>query len=668
MIRGFSNSMLRAGRRWLAPAAVIIACAGLAKSVSAQSTAMARLSAGQAAENLDPVQVLVSPTASEPELAAAAQSLLRRCDEPEVLAAVQAVVAGPAGTSWRAVISAICEVPDAPARLFPIVSERLAGAGPDEAQLVLPALGSYRTRDSVRILGHYLDGSVDQPLRTVAMQTLARLSAQDDFATDLDRSRGFVTEVEAMSESQWRARLIEALTAKQERTETRRQEAVQQLVAALRKLHLATASENRPTLLADLLMDNTPEVRSLGFELVARELSVSGRIDGPVGEAALKLLQSSDARVRSSAAVVVRQLAPDGAAEAIAKALIRESNPIAAADLLLAAARWPSAEIVAPVIQWISRPGGHAEAAAEAAWWLFRAGELHSDAADAVLAAVRSTSSESLTPAAISLQSALGDDEDRARLVPLLQSESGSVRQAVGEALLWYPEYTPDLLEGAKSDPDLFDIACRAVLVSEPSEAGVRRLLALPKPSPEVAVPSLLRTADGLTAPELLDISRIVDDAALRRGLLALLVAPRRVMSERADPDRLRAICEGVLDLAELELAASQPEAALAALDNAAEFEEQIDDSRVAALRSTSLVALGHIDLAANIQAPCAAWLRGLELASGSESATRIVETMEARFGSSMSPEEKAAFEKLKREIAAAEEARQAAQRPKSGG
>jgi hypothetical protein len=439
-----------------------------------------------------------------------------------------------------------------------------------------------------------------------------------------------------------------------------------ELVETLRKLHLATNPEGRPALMANLLLNDTPEVRKLGFELVGRELSVSGRIDGPVGAASITLLGHADPKVRSSAAVIVRQLAPEGAETAVAAALERETDPAAASDLLLAAARWPSSAIVGPVIRWIGYGDGPSDAAMEAAWFLFRAGELQGESAGIVLSTARNTAAERLNAAAISLLAVLGTDEDRARLVPLLQSSSGSVRQATGEALLWYPAFTGALMDAASADPDLFDIACRAVLVGEPDEASVRRLLDLPRPSAEVAVPSLLRTANGLSGQELLDISRSVNDTSLRRGLLTLLVSPLRVMSERADLVMLRAISEGVLDLTELELSERQPEAALAVLDNADFSDGVLDADRIAAPRCTALVALGHIDLAVATQAPCAAWLRGLEMAKNSEAAGRIVEAMEGRFASSMSGQEAAMFAVLKKEIAAAAAARQA--EPRAGG
>jgi hypothetical protein len=667
MVAGFSNSMLRAGRRWLAPAAMVIACAGLPVGVLAQ-----------AARPL-PVQDLISPAesslqvirnpASTPlELSVAARALIASCDQGPVRQHLQELIAGPASPSWQAVLSAISTLADAPPRLFPSVAARIAEAPPSEAVPLIAALGSYRTRESVRVIGHYLRDTVDEPVRGAAMAALARLSSVDELNSDLGACRRFVAEADSLSESQWRVRLIEAVTAKERRTEALRQEAVSQLVAALRKLHLATPAEGRPTLLANLLLNETPDVRSLGFELVGRELSVSGRIDGPVGDAALQLLQSSDARVRSSAAVVVRQLAPDGASVAIADALAKETDPQAAADLLLAAARWPSPAIVEPVIRWITQAGPTTDAATEAAWWLLRAGELHGNAADTVLEAVRRPPLAGQSPSAISLLAGLGNDEDRAGLVPLLRSESGNIRQAVGESLLWDPEFTADILDAAASDPDLFDIACRAVLVSKPTELGVRRLLTLPRPAADVAVPALLRTANGLTAPELLEVARAVGEVTLRRGLLELLVAPDRVMSERADMLRLHAICEGVVELADLELSERQPEAALAVLENGAAFEMGLHAHRLTELRATALLALGHLELAANLQAPCGAWLRGLEMVKDGEAASTIVQAMEARFGSSMTDEEEAAFVRLKKDIATAEEARGAAQRPRDAG
>ncbi|HYE60691.1 MAG TPA: hypothetical protein VD997_01730 [Phycisphaerales bacterium] len=669
MVVGISKRVLRAGTLWLAPAGAVIACAGLA----VPAPAVQPFRPIQAAPELPgaaraAMAVLDDPEATPAARLSAGRELIAFAEHAGVRAEIQRVVSGPAGPAWRGVLSALSEMADAPMRLFPCVTQRLASAPSDEAFVLIEVMGSYRTRDSVRILGRYLAEGVEPRLQQAAVGALTRLSARDDIPAEARRWTAFVAEHEALTDSQWRARLLDALTAKERRTEASRQLAIGQLVEALRKLHLATPAEERPAYLASLLLNDASEVRTLGFELVSREMSVTGRMDGPVGVAALQLLEHADPRTRASAAVLVRQLAPDGAAEPIARALARETDSAAASDLLLAAARWPSEQVVAAVLRWVAPGSGAGESAFEAARWLFRAGLLQGEAAAAVLSAARAAGEEALTPAAISLLSALGTDEDRARIVPLLRSLRAATRQAAGEALVWYPEFSEAILEAAASDADLFDVACRSVLAAEPTEGAVRWLLLLPRPSAELAMPTLLRTANALTARELLDISRSIDDAGLRRGFLTLLTSPTRLMFEKADPEMLRAIAEGVVELADLELSERQPEAALAALDNAPFAELLVESERLSSVRCAALLGLGQVQLARPFQVPAEAWIRGLQLAASKEQGGAILAEIEQRFASVLTMEQRATLDLLRAEINAADEARRAAENPKPGG
>jgi hypothetical protein len=379
----------------------------------------------------------------------------------------------------------------------------------------------------------------------------------------------------------------------------------------------------------------------------------------------LTLLRHSDAAVRANAAVLVRQLAPEGAEEGVAAALDAETDPGAAADLLLAAARWPSAEVVPSVLRWASAGSSATDAAFEAAWWLYRAGQLQGDAAGQMLAVVRATPESEMTPAAVSLLSALGNNDDRARIVPLLRSSQGAVRQAAGEALVWYPEFNEQILDAAAYDADLFDIASRAVLVNEPTAATVRQLLMLPLPSNDVAQPAVIRTANGLTADELLSVSRDVADPTLRRALLTLLVSPVRLMSEKADPVMLAAISEGVVELADLELSEQKPEAAIALLDDAPYAEPLVDAGRLGSLRCAALLGLGQVEVAQGFNVPVEAWIRGLGLARGTPAAARILQEIESRFGSTMTPQQKGELDVIRKELAAEDAAKKAAERPR---
>jgi hypothetical protein len=647
MFAGISRPRLSAAACLIARALLVAtpAVCAVAPSAAAAQAADEPVQRAQAA-----LSVLRNAAASQEQHQQACLALIELCELAPARSGLSELIAGPltAGGASDQIVGTVARMPEAPARLYPLVAQRLAAATPEEMPRLIEAVGSFRTRDAARLLGRYIGDDQPVAVSRAAMAALARLSARDDL-TDAAGWTGWLREVEDLNESQWRLRLISALAARNERLAAERQTAVAQLTDSLRKLHLATKAEDRPELLAKLLKNDIPAVRDLGFELVARELSATGHLDGPVGLAALTLLDHSDASVRASAAVLVRQLGPPGAEEAIAKALVAEHDPAAASDLLLAAARWPSPPVVTPVLRWIESGTPAAEAATEAAYWLSRAGELSPGDSERVLAAVRRMPDESLSPASVSLLATLGDDEDRDRLAPLLRSSSAALRQAAGEALLWYPQYRAQILGAASADPDLFDIASRAVMVDDPTAGGLRAVLALPRPSPELARAAIVRMASRVPADELRDVASGVTDPELKRALLTSLTSPERYMSQRDEPPMLAAICSGVGDLAECELSQNRADAALASLDAGSFADGSEEGPRLAALRCVALLALGRVEEAQRLNVGADCWLRGLEMCPAT-SAFKALAALDAKF-TNLSDEQKQKLETLRANI-----------------
>lgn len=649
-IAGISSIRLSAAARWLAPILLMAAPPTTLAARLAPELSELQASDEPTQQALAAVGVLRDTDATPPQQERACKVLIELCELAQARSGIAEVLAAPLGGASEQLLATIAKEPDAPSRLYPLVAQRLSTATPEEAPRVIAALGSFRTHDAARLLGRYIGDEHGKAVNAAAMSALGRLSARDDLGTDRSAWAGWLREIDGLSESQWRLQLIASLAARNDRLAAERHDAVSQLTDSLRRLHLATRAEDRPALLASMLENDIPSVRDLGFELVARELSANGHLDGPVGAAALKLLSNPQASVRSTAAVLVRQLAPPGAEQAVAAALAQETDPTAASDLLLAAARWPSPGVVTPVLHWLESGTPAADAATEAAWWLLRAGELTIDVSDRVLAAVRRLPAEAMSPAAISILASLGNDDDRQRLVPLLASSAAPQRQAAGEALLWYLQHRPAILAAAANDPDLFDIASRAVVVDEPNADDLRSLLALPKPAPELTRTAVLRVAGRMPADDLRAVANEVADPDLRRALLTNLVAPERVMSEKSSAARLAAIVGGVGDLAELDLIQNHPEAALGTLD-AATFADGSDQAaRLAGLRCTALLALGRLDEAQRLEATADCWLRGLEMAQ--RPTAEAVSSLESRF-TSLTGEQKLALDHLKARVKA---------------
>ena len=647
------------GTRRARAAAFALLLALAASPLSAQpppSTSLA--TAPEDASRIDAAAcTLADATASDAERQRAAETLVALAALPAARDAVaQSLVEPLAGTGGGVyALRAIARCVGPSPRLYPLLERRLARAEANERPRLLASIASFRTRDAARLLIRSADDAQDEgddSTRRAAFAALARIAARDDLVDDDAAWAAWLERADALSESQWRLILLDATARRADTLQSDRQRTVTRLAETFRKLHLATPADGRSALLAAMLDDDIPEVRDLGFELVGRELSVTGTLRGPVGDASLRLLTSADPLVRSSAAVLVRQLGPDGAGAAVAAALARETDPRAASDLLLAAVRWPEAALTAPAVSWLESGGPAASAAAEACWSLYRAGELGIEGIDRALAAIRAIPVDRLNPAACSLLAMEGLDADRARLAPLLTSDSPALRTAAAESLVWHPEYKGDILAAATQDPDLFDVATRAVLVGTPTAEGFRAVRALPQPSPDVWRAGLLRLARALPAPDLWSVAQEEPDPALRSALLGRLTMDERVMSERSDPAQLAAIAAGVVALASLQLERREAAAALSTLDAAPFASEAGDAAAVASLRAAALVGLGRLDLAAPLDAPAAAWVHGLDLARDAPYAAEVVEEIERRFGDALTADQRAVLTRTRDELA----------------
>lgn len=596
------------------------------------------------------LDILNDGAASDPQRQSAADSLVAQSDSLTVRDQLALVLAEPVSGAGgcRYVLAAIDRLPRVSDRLFPALSARIAISPDWELPPFLNALARFRTRDSARLLIIYTRHA-DTDVSAAAMRALASLSGRDDIPPTPTSWIRWFDSVEPMTEGQWQRELVNSLATRTTRLATDRTDAVGRLIASLRQLYIASAAADRPRLLASWMGDTLAEIRDLGLELTRRELSVTGRLDPAVGEAAIQLLSNTDPTVRSRAAVLVRQLAPEGAAEAVTSALEREADPIAAADLLIASARWPSKRAVGPSMDWLGRDGTARDAAAEACCALARAAVLSPQQRAVILDLARTLAATRASAPLVCLLYTLGDDEDLVALVPLLDDPSQPLRSAAAEALLWDPELAPHVVRAASRHDDLFDAASRAILVHNPTSDGFLTIAALPAPSADIRKTSLARLSHGLRATDLLAAANAVNDAAITRALLDVATSRERVMAESSSDDSRRAIVSAGRTLAEADLRTGHPDAALVRLESLPTPEAPEDAEAISRVRFVALLALGRLDVAELEAANDASiWLEGLALAAGKEHENELVTLIESRFAASLTQAQSAELTKVK--------------------
>lgn len=546
----------------------------------------------------------------------------------------------PAGAS--VMLRAIARTPEAPPELLPVLAALAAKADPRALAEVLPAFGSIRTVDSARALLAIATAARTEPVRAGAFSALYRLTGRDDFGRDTAGWKAYLDEAAGWAETRWRDELARNLAARADRLADARRTTAATLTEALRKLHLATAPEERSTLLVSMLTDPVPEVRAVAFELVSRELSAARRLDPVVGETMLSLLRDPSPQVRENAAVLVKQIAPAGVLAAVMGALRAETDPSAAAAMLQAAARSPIPDLLEPALRWLESGTVAVGAATDAAWSLSRAGMLNDAASRSrVLAALRAMPVRELTGPGCQLVASLGDDSDRRSLAVLLESDAPALKVATADALVLYPEFLDNILAAAATEPQLLDTAARGVMMERPTAAGFRAIARLPASTDDSRRRSLLSIAAGMPGPELLEVARSYsNDLPFRESLLAVLASPERILSERADPEKYKAIGEGLILLAETRLALDRPDSAVAALDTLATLDPALDGVRTASLRAMAMLCLNRIEDAQLLNAPASVWLDALDRCMDRPYAAAIAAALSRRFAGALSPEE----------------------------
>lgn len=643
-------------------AAVIGVICGLAVSISgglasAQPPAAAKAepvvitSLDQAESVLLPEKPATNGNGVDETMVAAAVFALENIDaDPKAIAVLDLAMSKPEGDpSARAALKAIERAVAPSLRVFNSVASRAAVVGDSESAAIIGALGSFPSRDSARLilrLGDQRAGVVGAALDSVALAALRRLSGRVDLPADSQAWRDWLGVMDQLSESQWRLALAQAQSQRAQRAEADRSAAVTRLVDSLRRLHLTTPAEERGALLAGFMRDPMGEVRALGLDLAGRELQASGRLSQDVGQAAIGLLASADAQERTRAAEIVRQVSPEGAGPAVAHALAREQDPAAAGALIQAATRWPSDVTIDRTMRWMSRRGAARRQALDAALNLLRAGVLPLAAREHTLELVRALPDSDMTGAACLLLGNLGEDVDRDRLVPLLNSEVAGVRIGAAESLVFDGAYLPAILAAAGTHADLFDAAVRAVMANDPSDENYRALATLAGASADSGRRGLARVAELMSSSDLAEIVRTTRDRVLRTDLLLLLTSPRRVESEWADSANAAAILQGGIDLARTRMNDGDLTGAASVLSalplDAPQNAELLGVTDAKLLRAVSVVALGRIDDPIAQAAPVDAWVEALGYVSAPEDRTALAQEISSRYGEQLNDTQRA--------------------------
>jgi len=536
------------------------------------------------------------------------------------------------------------------------------GSNPALAREIAMALGSCRTRPAAKQLVSLLAAARDSESIRIIQAALERSTGKLGIASD-DLAWSAYLRTIPESDAAWQAEVTRNLAAARDAKAAEAAALTTRLTDSLRTLHLATPPEQRWPLLSSMLGDALAPVNLLALDLISRELSANNRPDATIAAAVLKLVRSSDDRVREQAAILVANLAPTGAAESLNDALEHETSPRAAAAMLAATSRWPEAAFEPSVVRWLKSDAAASnearaarDGAIEAAWALYRAGYLRDeDAAKPIREVLRDISLGDLSGAGCQLRVEIGDSSDRDAVAVLLGSKIPAQRLAAATSLVGYPEFLPRILAAARVDPLLIDPAVRGVLTQAPGVPGFVAIEEATRNAPEQRRAAMVVIASVLEEDEIIEAASRVDDPSLREAVLAQLADPKRIMAERTEPKTLATVARGLLQLSQLRLELNRPGDAIGALDALPEIESLIPAEQVRNARTQGLLLLGRTDQARETGGAVSAWLEALAFAiqQAPDRAQGIASALETTMADKLEAAERSRLEELKVKLAA---------------
>ncbi len=327
-------------------------------------------------------------------------------------------------------------------------------------------LGYFRQQQVARVLIDLTDARQPDLLRQAAFDALAVLSGIDAYGADADAWQRWWDANRRLSREQFLARLVENFARYNTRTTSRDQQQQARLLEVQRQLYRAASTEERPRVLAQMLLDDMAATRQLAMDLMLQRLIDAEPTPASLREALLSRLDDPLPVLRQRAALLLREMRDEEAANLIAARLADGSEPIPTVKqaYLLMLARLPRVEAVEPALTMLADPELEAEAAAMLAS-ASDAGMLTPEQAGRAAATVRKQlQPEALPrPQIVTLLGRVGNDQDFRRIEGWLDARDATVKQAAAQAWAGSDKPLAPLAQRA-ADPVIRDIVIEAAV------------------------------------------------------------------------------------------------------------------------------------------------------------------------------------------------------------
>lgn len=305
----------------------------------------------------------------------------------------------------------------------------------DREQAVL-ALGHQRTKEAARTLIQLTDPRQPQVLRQRAFEALMMLTGRTDLDMNRDAWLAWWQRMSPLTADQWRGELINNFVRQSETAEQQRQYVTQRLLTTQRSLYRLTEPQQRPAMLVRMLQDPVQAVRLLAVDLAVERLLDNQPIPEELQTALRESLNDVSPKVRGRAALLLRDLNDEQAANRIALQLTEQQvlDFETLQAYLRVLARMPRHKAVDPALALLRQPELRVDAAAALAAGVDR-GLLNEQDKQQAIQRVRQLSlPRPSDPELITLLAKLGDDEDWQHVAGWLDESDPSLREAAATA------------------------------------------------------------------------------------------------------------------------------------------------------------------------------------------------------------------------------------------
>lgn len=550
------------------------------------------------------------------ERAAAATELLEMDNDEATGALSLALTTQQSRIGWRAVIQAVATYPDNPPKDLaqPLIGllgyvdvalkEDLAAALGrfDQSDVIrqlqkiaessrepvarrcgaILALGHDRTTQTAGLLMKLTDAGQPEPVQQASFKSLGILTALDHYDADRQAWDSWWKQNKGLWAKEWTDHILENFERRESRRRAQDHQIEDELLKSQRALYQANSPQGRPGVLVYMLDRPLLPIKRLGMDLSRQRLLDDLSFDEPLREALRVRLADAVPSIRADAALLLRDLSDQPAAELIARRLgeEREQVPAVLSAYLQVVARMPQAEAVDPAVEFINDEALRADAAAALAT-AFDAGLMNKSQVNraAKLARRYVVDGQPPAPQVITLIGKVGNKDDWKDIARWVDDSDTLVKQAAARA--WADSnhelnHLADRISDPVIEPILIAAATRrgngaytySVLTAKrPQRGSESRRHALVAMSARVPADSVLITARQL--------GELGESAQLRLDVLSAAI-DRGPDAPITQAERL----ELTLTRGETLLYADDPSASLADFQSVAALESELSASQ----------------------------------------------------------------------------------------